>query len=539
MSFLNSLSLRLRLLLGTLVASLLFLSALWLAFDGTQSISRQFDNFIDHDLKRLGALQSMQANGSQVVIAAAKKVMVPSLKPPLKVANKAAQHFEDALQTVVSSYGSEQADAISKITSLWNRIRPDAVQVIQLAETQNDQAKALFNSKLQKDWGQVRKTLTPLIEEELKQVQTVRADIREKVQSILWMSGVTGVVALVLGLLINFGIGSRVACLVRNTAANLKEIGQGGGDLTRRLDESGASEARDLAHGFNRFVEKIQSLVKEVGSSTQEMADISTSLSGIASKVKDSANEQNTSIVQVASAITEMTATVRSVSENAQHAADAANEAENQVNEGSRCVAATSDAIRSLTDDVERSASTMNALKAETEKVGTVLTVIGEIADQTNLLALNAAIEAARAGEQGRGFAVVADEVRTLAARTQESTQEINAIIESLQTQASSTVDAMIMSRDKAHKTVEEAAHTDTALQAISASVSQIRAMNNEIAKAAEQQEIASSEIERSASELSSLADQSEDTARSADQTSSKLAAVGEHVVQLMSRFKA
>jgi methyl-accepting chemotaxis protein len=525
--------------MGTLVASLLFLSALWLAFDGTQSISQQFDSFIDHDLNRLGALQSMQANGSQVVIAAAKKVMVPSLKPPLKVANKAAKQFDDALRTAASSYGSEQADAIMKITSLWNRIRPDAVQVIQLAEKQNDEAKALFNSKLQKDWGQVRKTLGPLIEDELTQVQAIRAEIREKVESIIWTSGVTGAVALIIGLLINFGIGSRVACLVRNTAASLMEIGQGGGDLTRRLDETGAQEARDLAHGFNSFVGKIQSLVKEVDSSTQEMADISTSLSGIASKVKDSANEQNNSIVQVASAITEMTATVRSVSENAQHASEAANEAESQVNEGSRCVATTSEAIRSLTNDVERSASTMNALKAETEKVGTVLTVIGEIADQTNLLALNAAIEAARAGEQGRGFAVVADEVRTLAARTQESTQEINAIIESLQTQASSAVDAMMMSKDKAHKTVEEAAHTDTALKAISSSVSEIREMNNEIARAAEQQEIASSEIERSASELSSLADQSQDTAQSAAQTSSKLAAVGEHVVQLMSRFKA
>lgn len=541
MHLLSSSSLRLRLLAGITVTSVLFSGAVFVALDGIQRINDRFALFIDYDLDRLGQLQNLQAEGSQVVIAAAKKLMVPSLQPPLRVAGKAAERFDTALSIAATRFAenSPGAGVLSEINELWVRIRPQALQVIEMAQgDKHDEAESLFTQSVQKDWGAVRKLLAPLIEQERSSAESVRHAVRAESRAILWQGLIFGTAALIIGLLVSYLMATQVTRLLQRTAKSLHQIAEGDGDLTQRLDEGGAREARDLANGFNTFVARTQHVISDVTISTHDMRGITARLSEIASAIHDNADQQNDATRQVATAITEMTSTVNNVAENAQHAADAADQAEKQVADGRECVATTRAAILSLTDDVERSASTMSALEAQTDKVGTVLTVIREIADQTNLLALNAAIEAARAGEQGRGFAVVADEVRTLAARTQQSTQEIHAIIDSLQSGARSTAAVMLTSRQNAQVTVQEAERANTALAAISESVSRIRDMNTGIAAAAEQQGVASSEIERNAYALSTLADQSLATAVSAHETSSQLAEVSDHVVSLISRFK-
>ena len=537
----DSLSLRLRLLAGITITAVFFTGALWYSLYGLYEIDQRFSRFIGEDLQRLGQLQNMQAEGSQVVIAAAKKLMVPSLVPPARVASDAAARFDASLASLSSAYpaGSEGETAVRRIETLWSRIRPDALRVIALVDDDGaGEAQVLFNERVQKDWGDVRKTLGPLIANENRSVAATHEEVKAEAYATLWTGLATGVAALVAGFLVGYLAASQVTRLLNRTARSLHAIAEGDGDLTQRLDEVGAREARDLATGFNNFVAGTQQLVGEIAASTRDMAGVTTTLSGIASSIRDNADRQNDATRHVATAITEMTATVRNVAENAQYAATAADEAEQQVGEGNRFVAATRASIRSLSEDVERSATTMSALEKETEKVGTVLTVIRDIADQTNLLALNAAIEAARAGDQGRGFAVVADEVRTLAARTQQSTHEIHAIIDSLQAGARSTAEVMLVSRGNAHKSVGEAERATAALQAISESVSRIRDMNTGIAAAAEQQGVAASEIERNALDLSRLADESLETAVSADETAGQLSSIGTHVLQLLSRFK-
>ena len=537
----DSLSLRLRLLAGITITAVFFTGALWYSLYGLYEIDQRFSRFIGEDLQRLGQLQNMQAEGSQVVIAAAKKLMVPSLVPPARVASDAAARFDASLASLSSAYpaGSEGETAVRRIETLWSRIRPDALRVIALVDDDGaGEAQVLFNERVQKDWGDVRKTLGPLIANENRSVAATHEGVKAEAYATLWTGLATGVAALVAGFLVGYLAASQVTRLLNRTARSLHAIAEGDGDLTQRLDEVGAREARDLATGFNNFVAGTQQLVGEIAASTRDMAGVTTTLSGIASSIRDNADRQNDATRHVATAITEMTATVRNVAENAQYAATAADEAEQQVGEGNRFVAATRASIRSLSEDVERSATTMSALEKETEKVGTVLTVIRDIADQTNLLALNAAIEAARAGDQGRGFAVVADEVRTLAARTQQSTHEIHAIIDSLQAGARSTAEVMLVSRGNAHKSVGEAERATAALQAISESVSRIRDMNTGIAAAAEQQGVAASEIERNALDLSRLADESLETAVSADETAGQLSSIGTHVLQLLSRFK-
>jgi len=534
-------SIKARMLAGVLFVSAVFGSALVFTLYGIDSVDGRFASFIDKDLDRLKQLQSMQAEGSQVMIATAKKIMVPSLKPPLRVATASADAFDQAFAAVNPLYaaGSEQSRKLAEVDKLWMQVRPQALEIIRKVESgQLESAQKQFNSSVQKDWGKVRKIIQPLIAQEQANVAVTRSSVQEEVNGILITGILLGLLALVAGLLMNYLVGKQVTKGVCDTADGLRRIAEGDGDLTQRLPVQGAKELKELAENFNTFVSHTQNVIARIADTTSSMTGLGEQLTNVASTTKNNANQQQASTTQVATAMTEMTVTVQSVAQSAQKAAAAATEAEEKTRTGAEIVGDTSDAIKILSADIERATETMSALESETDRVGTVLSVIKEIADQTNLLALNAAIEAARAGEQGRGFAVVADEVRTLAARTQRSTEEIQDMIEQLQSGAKSTAGVMTSSQAKVQETVTAAERAAQALEAISASVATIRDMNSEIATAAEEQGAMSQEIERSTIDLSNLAEESLSTAVSADQTSAQLADIGDQVARLTATFK-
>jgi methyl-accepting chemotaxis protein len=534
-------SIKARLLAGVVTASIVFGLALAFALYGIESIAGRFDGFIDRDLERLQQLQTMQAEGSQVMIATAKKIMVPSLEPPLRVASASAEAFDAAIESVLSLYapGSSESQALAEVAALWAKVRPGALAAIRQVDAgQGAAAQQAFSTDVQRDWGKIRKTIQPLIKAEQARVAQTRADTREAVSATLVKGLLLGALALLLGLGINYLVGAQVTRGVNSAADGLQRIAEGDADLTQRLPAAGPTELRHLATQFNAFVGKIQQLVIQVTRSTESMGAVVEDVTQVASMTRHTANRQQEATTQVATAMTEMTASVKNIAHSAQSAANAAQEAGRQATTGDNVVGATQAAISRLSADVERAVATMSTLEAETDRVGSVLSVIKEIADQTNLLALNAAIEAARAGEQGRGFAVVADEVRTLAARTQQSTEEINSMIERLQSGARTTAEVMVASRDRAQQTVAEAEQAGEALAAIMESVSEIRDMNTEIAAAVEQQGAMSAEIERSTVALSDLAEESLDTARSAHETGTHLASISQEVGTLVSRFR-
>ena len=541
MNPISNASLRMQLLGGTLVIAAIFMITLAFGLYATLSINRQFNAFIDEDVSRLRHLQMMQAEGAQVVIAAAKKIMVPELEPPLRVANTAVERFDDSLASVRLLYDevSEGRASMRRIEQIWQRVRGDAVETIRLVDqAEVEQAKRLFLDQVQSDWGAARKELQPLILAEEAAVAQTRDRVQGEVRGVLAIGFVVSAIAVLAALVLSLVFSKVMSRGICRAAIGLREIAEGEGDLTRRLPDHGVREMRMLANGFNTFVAKTQGIVARIGDSAQAMSGVVANLSGVASTMRSNADQQHDATTQVATAMTQMTSTIQEIAQSAQSAADAADEAGGRAHDGDRVVSSTVHSINELAANVERAAGTMSELEEATSKVGMVLTVIQGIAEQTNLLALNAAIEAARAGEQGRGFAVVADEVRTLAFKTQESTKEITGIIEQLQSGAQSTARIMAVSREKAGATIDDAAQVTETFDQIRDSIARIRDLNAAVAVAAEQQAAAANEIERNTVNLSDLADGSRQSAASADEMGMRLSQISDELTSLVAMFR-
>jgi methyl-accepting chemotaxis protein len=537
----SQLSIRVKLLAVSGLTSVLFLIAIFYAVLGTERISHRFKGFIDTDQARLESLRTLQAEGAQAVIAAAKKIMVPTLQPPAKVAGKAVANFSEVWQTASQLYvsGDEDKKAIEAIGRQWKEMAPLTLEVIEKVDKgQVESAQTLFIQRVQKTWGKIRKQLQPLIQHEEIKVEQTRQAVMEQASQVVLLGIILSSIALLVGIGLNLYVSHGIVASLRKVVAVLDDIAAGGGDLTRRLPDEDSLELRQLSNGFNRFAEAIQSLMRQVTGSVKQMNAIAVSLTRVAQDSKQTAEEEDEAMAQVATAMTQMTTTVQSVAASAANAASAAEEAEDQSKAGYRVVSETQESMRSLTDGVEEAVQNMEVLEKESVQVGMVISVIQGIAEQTNLLALNAAIEAARAGEMGRGFAVVADEVRSLASRTQKSTREITEIIERLQSGAGSTAKLMQQSRDSAIETLKKSSEASQALEAISGSVEHIHNLNVDIASAAEEQGVVSGEIQRNTDQVNEL---SKNSAISANKTSEKgleLETVAKQINDLVKRFK-
>ncbi len=310
------------------------------------------------------------------------------------------------------------------------------------------------------------------------------------------------------------------------------------GDFTTIIDTSGNDELAQLSRNLSRMQSEIVDVLTSVKNTSGELQTASQSINLTASNITQhtGATEQYTD--QVSNAISEMSDTVQDVATNAAGAADAAQQADQNAQRGLQVMDETISSINALSAEVDRVAGAMNQLEQDTASVGAVLDVIKGIAEQTNLLALNAAIEAARAGEQGRGFAVVADEVRALAQRTQESTEEIQQIIETVQNGAAQAVKAMESSQEQTRNTVELATNAGGSIQEITGSVTSIRDMNTQIATAAEQQSFAADEIRKNVESMAGLAKNAHTSAKESTAVANRLDEASNDLGHLVERFK-
>lgn len=325
---------------------------------------------------------------------------------------------------------------------------------------------------------------------------------------------------------------------LQRATAQMQDIAQGEGDLTVALEAKGHDEIAELGRAFNTFVDKIRLVVSKVSDSTTNIATAAEEMSRITDETNAEISRQLQETDHVAAAVTEMTQAAQDVARNAASAASAATSAEQQTVTGSEVVSATMNSINNLSERVTEAAKVIQQLHQESDTIGKVLDVIRGIADQTNLLALNAAIEAARAGEQGRGFAVVADEVRTLAQRTQSSTLEIQGMIERLQSGARKTVEVMEQSRAQAAASVEQVATADKAFHDIADAIKTTTEMATQIATAAEEQTAVTEEISHNVVNIRDISDQSANRAENLASAGAELAHLASQLQEMVRQFK-
>lgn len=346
------------------------------------------------------------------------------------------------------------------------------------------------------------------------------------------------IVALVLFVLFYLFVGLYLSILNNVNLVGAATQNMANGDLKTRLTLNGKDEMQKIAIDFNLMAETFEALVQQIISATGQLATASEEVAVISQQSAANLNNQRSEIEQVATAMNEMSATVLEVARNAGDAAGAATNADNEAKAGNSIVQQASNSIDQLAKEVENAATVIQQLASDSDTIGTVLDVIKGIAEQTNLLALNAAIEAARAGEQGRGFAVVADEVRTLAGRTQESTQEIEAMIDKLQTGAKNAVSAMEAGQEKAAIGVDQTKQASEALAAITRAVTTINEMNTHIASAAEQQTATTEEMNKNIININQLADETSNSAAQSTSASGELSSLAAELQTLVGQFK-
>ena len=315
----------------------------------------------------------------------------------------------------------------------------------------------------------------------------------------------------------------------------LQQIGKGGGDLTLRLDDSRHDEIGQIAKGYNQFVQYLSDLLKDVSNTGQQISESIQSVDGMAQSMEQDIKQQTSQIEQVATAIHEMGASSDEIAQNANGAADSASRASGAIIIGQKSVTVTSESIEHMNQQLDDTTAIVNQLAQDANSIDTVLDVISDVSEQTNLLALNAAIEAARAGEQGRGFAVVADEVRTLASRSQASTEEIRGIIEKLQHRTQQAVAAIDTSTTLGSNCQVEASNSEQQLSSISQSVDE---MNMQIASATGQQSNVINEISPHISGISEIARESDSMIEKTAQECQHLRARATHLTSLVSQFK-
>lgn len=310
------------------------------------------------------------------------------------------------------------------------------------------------------------------------------------------------------------------------------------GNFKTAVTVNSKDEIGSIADNLNAMIERISALVSLVINSANQVASAATQTSTTATQSREDINRQNSEIEQVATAINEMSATVSEVAVNTTSAAELTQVADLEADNGRKVVSQSVESINRLAGEMESSSQIIHDLETQSEGIGKVIDVIRGIAEQTNLLALNAAIEAARAGEQGRGFAVVADEVRTLASRTQVSTQEINDMVDKLQVGARSAVEAMAQGTSQTVHSVEQSVQAGAALDKISTAVSTIFEMNAQIASAAEEQSCVSEEINRNIVNIRDIAEATVKGANQTAQSSESMSEVANELISLVNEFK-
>ena len=356
------------------------------------------------------------------------------------------------------------------------------------------------------------------------------------INSIITISGVSLVVLFIVSVIVSRNINAKLE-RIRDMGASVAAAAAQG-NLTVHADTIGSDEVGTLASHLNAVLDNFRASMLEIRDASERLVNASGEVASVSRDTSAGVERQQSETEQVATAVNEMTATVQEIARNSVQAAQSATQGNEEASKGRRIVAEAIDSMDVLSQQVDRTVEVLQKLKTDSGNIGVVLDVIRSIAEQTNLLALNAAIEAARAGEQGRGFAVVADEVRTLAQRTQQSTREIQEMIQRLQTGVGEVASTMEQGQQQTRATVEKVSEAGGSLQSITASVGVITDMSTQIATATEEQSKVAEEVNRNIANISTVADQTATAAQRAATATEEIANLSRNLRSLVQKFK-
>ncbi len=495
------------------------------AYNQIESISKRVQQ-MDMSEQRFEQFQAITA-AKEAFILARYEVRGYTATTNAETEQKAVGQIDAAIASLKSlnaQFAATQQDSLRQLESALTSYR-SALMAYKNANTDAVQAR-----KEMTDQGAAIVTTS----EQLYQIQLDRRDI-ESAQARTFQL-ISTLLALLVGVIAAVIITRQITRPLQETLAVVERIASG--DLTQNVTVTRRDELGVLQQGIARMGVTLRDLISGIRDGVTQIASAAEELSAVTEQTSAGVNSQKVETDQVATAMHEMTATVQEVARNAEEASQAAAAADGEAREGDKVVNEAIAQIERLASEVVRSTEAMSVLQQESDKIGSVMDVIKAVAEQTNLLALNAAIEAARAGEAGRGFAVVADEVRGLAQRTQKSTEEIEGLVAGLQNGTQQVSAVMSNSRALTDSSVALTRKAGASLENITRTVSNIQSMNQQIAAAAEQQSAVAEEISRS---IINVRDVSEQTAAASDETAAssvELARLGGQLQQMVSHFR-
>ena len=440
-------------------------------------------------------------------------------------ATDAAEEAERLKEMLVVPADDERAQSIIDGVAIYKKL------VSELELRINDQP-AVVKAIEDRIHEKAREIVEFAVELQEIQVDRMESQYKNAVSTLVAISIVITILAVVVGWIITRSITGPV----RDTVDIANKVASG--DLTVRISSDRSDELGQLQAAFGTMVTNLRELVREINAGATGIASSSEELSAVTNQTSEGVTEQQSQTDQVATAMTEMVATVSEVAKSAEAAFEAANQASEKSGHGEKAVRETLAFVTDLNTQSASVTKQLSGLQAETNNIGTVLDVIKSVAEQTNLLALNAAIEAARAGEQGRGFAVVADEVRSLAKRTQSSATEIESLISNLVASAEASVASMEVGSKLAEQTLGRAETAGKAIQEMAEAVEEIRQYNSQIATAAEEQTSVAEDINQNITQIRDLGDQSAASTEQVSSASEELARLAEGLSGQITRFR-
>ena len=451
----------------------------------------------------------------------------------------AGQALERFNQAVARLEGTGVSDVARGFDTAYERWLSSAQRVLQLAETGDpEQARSLAASETNELFDNLRNYFDEVGAHADAQAQIRAGEASSEGQS----SSMTILLITVVAILISIGLFAVFLKMIIASISALRDqldnIAQGEGDLTQRIPVEMDDDLGKLAKSFNLVLENLQSMIGSIQQLTRELGTGASDLARAAKDNNDGVTRQTDSISMVATAINEMQSAIEEVAGNASRAAEITREAEEKGKNGARIIRSSSEQVHRLAAQISKAVEVIRKLSDDSDNITSVLDVIRGIAEQTNLLALNAAIEAARAGEQGRGFAVVADEVRTLAQRTGQSTEDIQTMITTLQTGVADIVSVMETGSKEASETEKLATDAESELKAILEAMANIADVNTSVASATEEQTQVVDEINRSITEINDLATESANRSRDIDGISESLEGYARELESQTGRFR-